>query len=43
VLTALAPRRGGPAVLTIERPVETHRVDGVEIGFQLAPDTEAPA
>jgi alkyl sulfatase BDS1-like metallo-beta-lactamase superfamily hydrolase len=27
----------------IREPVETHRIDGVEIVFQLAPETEAPA
>ncbi|MDX1376519.1 MAG: alkyl sulfatase dimerization domain-containing protein [Burkholderiales bacterium] len=27
----------------IRAPVETHRIDGVEIVFQLAPGTEAPA
>ncbi|MBN8509855.1 MAG: MBL fold metallo-hydrolase [Burkholderiales bacterium] len=27
----------------ITQPFETHVIDGVEIGFQLAPDTEAPA
>ncbi|HSH07044.1 MAG TPA: alkyl sulfatase dimerization domain-containing protein [Burkholderiales bacterium] len=27
----------------IRQPVETHRIDGVEIVFQLAPGTEAPA
>ena len=28
---------------TIEQPVETHVIDGVEIVFQLTPETEAPA
>jgi alkyl sulfatase BDS1-like metallo-beta-lactamase superfamily hydrolase len=32
-----------PPTLTIAQPMETHRVDGVEIVFQLAPETEAPA
>src|SRR5208282_6257455 len=27
----------------IEKPVETHRIDGVEIVFELTPDAEAPA
>jgi linear primary-alkylsulfatase len=27
----------------IEKPVETHRIDGVEIIFELTPDAEAPA
>lgn len=27
----------------IEQPFETHVIDGIEIEFQLAPDTEAPA
>jgi alkyl sulfatase BDS1-like metallo-beta-lactamase superfamily hydrolase len=27
----------------IEQPVETHRIDGVEIIFELTPDAEAPA
>ncbi|MGA3002332.1 MAG: alkyl sulfatase dimerization domain-containing protein [Acetobacteraceae bacterium] len=29
--------------LLIRAPVETHTIDGVEIEFQLAPETEAPA
>jgi alkyl sulfatase BDS1-like metallo-beta-lactamase superfamily hydrolase len=29
--------------LLIRAPVETHTIDGVEIVFQLAPETEAPA
>jgi len=28
---------------SIERPIETHTIDGIEIVFQLAPETEAPA
>jgi alkyl sulfatase BDS1-like metallo-beta-lactamase superfamily hydrolase len=32
-----------PPSLVITQPFETHRVDGVEIVFQLAPETEAPA
>jgi alkyl sulfatase BDS1-like metallo-beta-lactamase superfamily hydrolase len=32
-----------PPTLTIAEPIETHRLDGVEIVFQLAPQTEAPA
>jgi alkyl sulfatase BDS1-like metallo-beta-lactamase superfamily hydrolase len=32
-----------PPTRTIDDPVETHRIDGVEIVFQLAPQTEAPA
>jgi linear primary-alkylsulfatase len=28
---------------TIEQPRETHRIDGVEIVFELTPDAEAPA
>ena len=28
---------------TIEQPYETHVIDGIEIEFQLAPETEAPA
>ncbi len=32
-----------PPTLVIREPWETHRVDGVEIVFQLAPETEAPA
>ncbi|MBL8379863.1 MAG: MBL fold metallo-hydrolase [Burkholderiales bacterium] len=29
--------------MVIERPIETHVIDGVEIEFQLTPETEAPA
>lgn len=29
--------------MLIRAPVETHTIDGVEIAFQLAPETEAPA
>ena len=32
-----------PPTRVIEEAFETHRVDGVEIVFQLAPETEAPA
>src|SRR5499427_6415850 len=32
-----------PPTRIIERPIEAHRVDGVDIVFQLAPETEAPA
>jgi alkyl sulfatase BDS1-like metallo-beta-lactamase superfamily hydrolase len=32
-----------PPTRIIAAPFETHRVDGVEIVFQLAPETEAPA
>ena len=32
-----------PPTRIVEAPVETHRIDGVEIVFQLAPETEAPA
>jgi len=32
-----------PPTVTIAHPFETHRIDGVEIVFQLAPETEAPA
>ncbi len=32
-----------PPTLTIAEPLETHRIDGVEIVFQLTPETEAPA
>jgi linear primary-alkylsulfatase len=32
-----------PPTRTITAPIETHRTDGVEIVFQLAPETEAPA
>jgi alkyl sulfatase BDS1-like metallo-beta-lactamase superfamily hydrolase len=32
-----------PPTHLVERPLETHRVDGIEIVFQLAPETEAPA
>ena len=39
--------RGTPGLIAptqlIVRPIETHTVDGVEIVFQLAPETEAPA
>jgi len=32
-----------PPTQTIAQPIETHRIDGIEIVFQLAPQTEAPA
>ncbi|MBX9588955.1 MAG: MBL fold metallo-hydrolase [Hyphomonadaceae bacterium] len=32
-----------PPTQSITQPIETHVVDGVEIIFQLAPETEAPA
>ena len=32
-----------PPTQVILQPIETHTIDGVEIIFQLAPDTEAPA
>src|SRR5262247_82025 len=32
-----------PPTRYITEPFETHRIDGVEIVFQLAPETEAPA
>ncbi len=32
-----------PPTQIIREPIEVHRVDGVEMVFQLAPDTEAPA
>jgi alkyl sulfatase BDS1-like metallo-beta-lactamase superfamily hydrolase len=32
-----------PPTRTIKDPIETHHIDGVEIVFQLAPQTEAPA
>jgi alkyl sulfatase BDS1-like metallo-beta-lactamase superfamily hydrolase len=32
-----------PPTRTIREPIETHRIDGVEIVFQLTPETEAPA
>jgi alkyl sulfatase BDS1-like metallo-beta-lactamase superfamily hydrolase len=32
-----------PPTRIIAEPFETHRIDGVEIVFQLAPETEAPA
>lgn len=39
--------RGTPGLIaptqSIEAPVETHTIDGIEIVFQLAPETEAPA
>jgi alkyl sulfatase BDS1-like metallo-beta-lactamase superfamily hydrolase len=39
--------RGTPGLIaptmTIDRAIETHRIDGIEIVFQLAPETEAPA
>jgi alkyl sulfatase BDS1-like metallo-beta-lactamase superfamily hydrolase len=32
-----------PPTRIVAEPIEVHRVDGVEIVFQLAPETEAPA
>jgi alkyl sulfatase BDS1-like metallo-beta-lactamase superfamily hydrolase len=32
-----------PPTRVIAAPIEVHRIDGVEIVFQLAPETEAPA
>jgi alkyl sulfatase BDS1-like metallo-beta-lactamase superfamily hydrolase len=32
-----------PPTNLIEKPLETHRIDGVEIIFELTPDAEAPA
>jgi alkyl sulfatase BDS1-like metallo-beta-lactamase superfamily hydrolase len=32
-----------PPTVTIAAPLETHRLDGIEIVFQLTPETEAPA
>lgn len=32
-----------PPTRTVEQPIEVHRVDGIEIVFQLTPETEAPA
>ncbi len=32
-----------PPTRTVEAPIEAHRIDGIEIVFQLAPETEAPA
>ncbi len=32
-----------PPTQVIREPIETHTIDGVEIVFQLTPDTEAPA
>ena len=32
-----------PPTLVIKQPIETHIIDGVEMVFQLAPETEAPA
>jgi linear primary-alkylsulfatase len=32
-----------PPTHLIEKPLETHRIDGVEIIFELTPDAEAPA
>jgi len=32
-----------PPTRTIMAPIETHRIDGVEIVFQVTPETEAPA
>jgi alkyl sulfatase BDS1-like metallo-beta-lactamase superfamily hydrolase len=32
-----------PPTRTVAEPIEVHRIDGIEIVFQLAPQTEAPA
>src|SRR5262249_16073647 len=32
-----------PPIRSMERPIEAHVVDGVDIVFQLSPETEAPA
>jgi alkyl sulfatase BDS1-like metallo-beta-lactamase superfamily hydrolase len=32
-----------PPTRLITEPIEVHRIDGIEIAFQLAPETEAPA
>jgi alkyl sulfatase BDS1-like metallo-beta-lactamase superfamily hydrolase len=32
-----------PPTRTIEKPVETHRIDGIDIVFELTPGAEAPA
>src|SRR5882724_1141232 len=32
-----------PPTRTVEAPIEAHRIDGIEIVFQLTPETEAPA
>ena len=32
-----------PPTRIITEPIETHRIDGIEVVFQLAPETEAPA
>jgi alkyl sulfatase BDS1-like metallo-beta-lactamase superfamily hydrolase len=32
-----------PPTRVVTRPIEIHRIDGVEIVFQLTPETEAPA
>ncbi len=32
-----------PPTRTITEPIEVHRIDGIEIVFQLTPETEAPA
>src|SRR5262249_4049310 len=32
-----------PPTRVVAAPIETHRIDGVDIVFQLAPETEAPA
>ena len=44
---ARAMARGTPGLIaptmSIEQAIETHAIDGIEIVFQLAPETEAPA
>src|SRR5262245_47860756 len=32
-----------PPTRIVKEPIETHRIDGIEIVFQLTPETEAPA
>jgi alkyl sulfatase BDS1-like metallo-beta-lactamase superfamily hydrolase len=32
-----------PPTRSIEQPIEEHRIDGIDIVFQLVPETEAPA
>ncbi|HYK65604.1 MAG TPA: alkyl sulfatase dimerization domain-containing protein, partial [Patescibacteria group bacterium] len=32
-----------PPTNVIEKPIETHRIDGVEVVFELTPEAEAPA
>jgi alkyl sulfatase BDS1-like metallo-beta-lactamase superfamily hydrolase len=32
-----------PPTRIVKEPIETHRIDGIEVVFQLTPETEAPA